>query len=154
MLALLEKTMGFLVGWGWYDVLQALFNKDRAGAGKAGPGTNFSLAVTATIVSFLWITSFGKPSPPSVSVKDRDRSANEQLFLANALGLMQGWAWADFVASVFKLISTHAPSVVAVRATLSFVTTVLLTVVIISFRILMIRVEERYQKALMEKYMH
>ena len=76
---------------------------------------------------------FGQPSSPTTA---DGRTAIEQLYLASALGLMQGWAWADFVASDIKALTTHfgvARSSFE-QVTTSFLMTLAFTVVLVAVR--------------------
>ena len=123
-------------------MLQAGFGKERARGGNATLATNFKLALTATVVSVGWITTFGKPSASSAA---DDRTASEQLFLANALGLMQGWAWADFVASAFKALTGEIGVArgSAEQVGASFSMTLVLTILLVGVRAYLVRRERR-----------
>jgi len=100
---LLDKTMGFLVGWCWYDVLISGFGYATRAHNSQNVLLSFELAVTASFFLFALV--------PMLSEKDiaDERQASERLFLQSALGMMLGWSWSDFVAATFGAILLEAP---------------------------------------------
>jgi len=108
ILLLLDRTMGFVVGWGWYDALIAAFGGFSRASNQTGVWGSFIVALSASVISIGWIAILGK-APVAQSESVREKQANT--FLANALGLMQGWAWSDVVAAFFTALTrwVHRP---------------------------------------------
>lgn len=102
ILLLLDRTMGFVVGWGWYDALIAAFGGFSRASNQAGVLGSIIVALSASIISIGWIAILGK-APAAQNESAREQQANT--FLANALGLMQGWAWSDVVAAFFTALT-------------------------------------------------
>lgn len=141
LFGLMQRTMGFIVGWVWYDTLGLAFGLIRAlGLCSSCWIQYVYLALTATTVSFLWIAAFGKPPPVGSSAHRADqaeaerREQAERIFLANALGLMQGWAWSDVVGVLFRNIQKMMPGDILIQVATSFFTTAVLTSLVITVR--------------------
>ena len=142
---LLEKTMGFLVGWSWYDVLTTLFGKDRsAGALTSTPHRDVGLACTATVFSISFIVATTSDSNKGTAAQSSadQRAAQEAKFLASALGMTNGWAWADAVATLIGIALAYLPPTVYgfgdrwLSFGLTFVVTILLITIYHNIKIL------------------
>ncbi len=103
---LLEKTMGFLVGWSFYDVLAACFGVDRsARVLTSTPVRDVQLALTSTALSITYLYFFANSHRPRDNAAHNTeagdaRTHQEAVFLSSAIGMMMGWAWADAVSSL------------------------------------------------------
>ena len=81
--SVLEKVLGFVVGWAVYDVAKQAHTPDS-------PLDFLGFATALTLICAGYTLLFGK------EFKAHDRESAERIFLANALGMVQGWSWADF----------------------------------------------------------
>ena len=76
-----QKTLGFVVGWAWFDALHQMLPHTL-------PPWGFALATTVICSARVQIQQ---------SRDERSNRQTERVMLATAVGLCQGWAWAEAV---------------------------------------------------------
>ena len=76
-----QKTLGFVVGWAWFDALHQMLPHTL-------PPWGFALATTVICSARVQIQQ---------SRDERSKRQTERVMLATAGGLCQGWAWAEAV---------------------------------------------------------
>ena len=132
VMELASKTLGFVVGWNCYDSLNSIFGIYRfLGNCSSCWASYVYLAFVSTLLSLTYILAFGKPSPPD---KAKTEEEAEHLFVANALGLMQGWCWSDVVEACFRNLQKKVENDVTDQLIAASIATVLLTFFLIAFR--------------------
>ena len=93
-IALMQRTLGFVVGFCWYDFLHILFFVSSS----SGILPRLRFAVTMTVLCTL-STMFFLAGHHHGHVRTTERE-----LLAAALGLAQGWAWSEFVDALLNAL--------------------------------------------------
>ena len=123
--SVLEKVLGFVVGWAVYDVAKQAHTPDS-------PLDFLGFATALTLICAGYTLLFGK------EFKAHDRESAERIFLANALGMVQGWSWADFTGMCLRDL-LEEPHLAAYPHSASFAATVVVTAIVIALRISLAR---------------
>lgn len=76
-----QKTLGFVVGWAWFDALHQMLPHTL-------PPWGFALVTTVICFARVKIQQ---------TRDERSKRQTERVMLATAVGLCQGWAWAEAV---------------------------------------------------------
>ena len=89
-------------------------------------------ATALTLICAGYTLLFGK------EFKAHDRESAERIFLANALGMVQGWSWADFTGMCLRDL-LEEPHLAAHPHSASFAATAVVTAIVIALRISLAR---------------